>query len=133
MTILRQPNPLLGLFGGVLGGVFFSLVALAIIAVRGPGIVDRLGLTLMGLMAFYVGAGAIAGTVVGLLLPLATWRWGALLLGSLAAIPVYGGAGVVLGDLDLGTDLLIAAIIGGAVGYGWWSPVDGGVDKPSHE
>lgn len=84
---------------------------------------ERLDLTFATMVMFYLMAGGAAGLLVGGLFPLTAWRWGAVVVGSIAAVPVYAGAGVMMGDLNLVLDLLLAAIVGGAVGYGWWETV----------
>lgn len=125
----RKAKPLLGLAVGLIGAAFFSLVALGIVAVRGPGMLARIGLTPASLVAYYVAAGGAAGVIGGLLLPLATWRWGSALVGGIAAIPIYAGVGLLFGDFDPVIDLVLAAVIGGAVGYGWWEPLDNKSDE----
>ena len=128
----RSAKPVLGCVLGILGGGFFAASALLIVAVRGPAMLDRIGLTTASMISFYLVAGGFAGLVVGTLLPLATWRLGAALVGGIGAIPVYAGAGLMLGDLHLFTDLLLAAVVGGAVGYSWWSPHDGAPHEAFH-
>jgi hypothetical protein len=121
--MIRRFNPVLGLILGIAGGVFFSLSALLIVALRGPSMLDRLGVSLAGLLLVYIGGGAVGGTVAGMLLPLTRRRWGAALVGSVAALPIYHGAGMLLGETDYGVSILLAVLVGGTVGYTAWEPV----------
>jgi len=63
---------------------------------------------------------------VGLLLPLTAWRWGAAVVGAVAAAPLYVGAGFLLGHSDVLTGVVLATVIGGAVGYRLWEPLASG-------
>jgi hypothetical protein len=118
----RKANLVLGALAGVMVAVLISLVAVMMYVLRGPQMFERLGISLTSTIALYFAGGIIGGSLVGLLLPLATWRWGAVLVGIIAAMPVYLGAGVLLGE-DLSIGIFLAIIVGGVVGYLTWSPV----------
>ena len=118
----RKANLVLGALAGVMVAVLISLVAVMMYVLRGPQMFERLGISLTSTIALYFVGGIIGGSLVGLLLPLATWRWGAVLVGIIAAMPVYLGAGVLLGE-DLSIGIFLAIIVGGVVGYLTWSPV----------
>jgi ammonia channel protein AmtB len=124
--MIRKPRPVFGMVIGFLGGSLFSAIALVLYSVRGEELFERLGTSLPNVLLIYHAGGAVAGLVVGLLLPLTIWRWGAVIVGILGAIPVYFGAGMVMGDLDLTLDLAVAVVVGGIVGYSWYSPPTGG-------
>jgi hypothetical protein len=101
-----------------------SLVAVAIYAIRGPDTFARLGVTLTSTVSLYLIAGVIGGALVGTLLPMTVWRWGAAVVGILAAVPLYVGVAVLLGQSDVFSGLVAAVLVGGVVGYGLWSPAD---------
>jgi hypothetical protein len=110
----------LGILGGLVVGLLFSLYAVVIYAIS-PGTFDRLGISLGATVSLYLLGGVVGGTICGLLLPLTKYRSGATVLGAITALPVYLGAGVLLGG-SLSTGVLLAAIVGGAVGYRVWEP-----------
>jgi amino acid transporter len=101
-----------------------SVVAVVIYAVRGPDTFARLGVTLASTVSLYLIAGVVGGALVGVLLPVTVWRWGAAAVGILAAVPLYVGVAVVLGQSDLLSGLIAAVLVGGVVGYGLWSPAN---------
>ena len=70
-------------------------------------------------VATYIGGGIGAGLVVAILFPLSQWRWGAVFVGFVAAIPVYGGASLAVGHWDLAGVLICALATGGSLGYMW--------------
>jgi hypothetical protein len=49
-------------------------------------------------------------------------RSGAVVVGVIAALPVYVGAGFLLGHEDYYTGIVVAVLAGGASGYLWWEP-----------
>lgn len=114
--------------GGIIVAALLSLVAVMVYGIRGPDVFERLGVSLPAVVTLYFLAGIIGGAVVGLLLPLTTWRLGASLVGAVAASPLYVGAGLLLGHSDLVGGLVLAVLVGGGVGYGLWEPP--GVSDP---
>jgi hypothetical protein len=116
--------------GHVLGSVAVALgvallLALYVVALylfRGAEPFAALGTTLTAVVLSYFVGAVLAGTVVGLLLPLVRWPWGAALVGFAAAMPVYA----VMRVLDQGfvpwttTDttvsLVFALLLGAPVG-----------------
>lgn len=118
----RKPRPLLGCVLGLFGGVFLSLLALIIYGIRGPGVFDRLGVSLGSALALYMVAGSLGGTMLGIMLPLTVERWGAVLTGIVAAVPLYLGASILLGHEDLYSGAIAAIIVGGVVGFASWEP-----------
>jgi MFS family permease len=122
-TIRSKSHPVLGCFLGILCGLFPLLLPLISFVFRGPAVLERLGISFLDLVALYLVGGAVGGTLVGFILPLTRWRWGAVFAGILAALPLYWGAGIFLGNLDPYGDTFLAIVIGGAVGFSWWEPV----------
>jgi len=96
---------------GVWFGVAYSAWALVLLLLRGSEPFDRLGTTVGKAILFYLAAGVISGTIIGLLLPIGRWLAGALLIGVMAGIPV--GA-------------LIAVINHSRVD--WWQEIPTGVE-----
>jgi hypothetical protein len=126
----RKPNLKLGLFGGAFMGVFLSAIALAIVAIRGTGVLERLGhLSLGTVIATYLAGGLAGGAIFGLLLPLTTWRWGAVVVGTLVAAPFYFGIGFVLGNNDFLVGAICSVFIGGGAGAVVWTPPRDGTDE----
>jgi hypothetical protein len=92
-----------------------------VIYLIGTGAGERPLVSLPVVLLFYIAAGAVSGTVVGLMRPMATRNIrGAMLVGCLAVFPVYfgglvallgfkaladvpGDIGVLIGSLCLGT------------------------------
>jgi hypothetical protein len=70
-------------------------------------------------VATYIGGGTAAGIVVAILFPLSQWRWGAVFVGFVAAVPVYAGAAMAVGHWDLAGVLICALGTGGCLGYMW--------------
>lgn len=124
MTNRRRPNVALGMAAGLAMAILASLTAVLIFLLRGPSTFEHLGVSLWACIAIYIGAGTVGGAVFGLLLPLTTSRLGATCVGIIVAIPLYLGVAVLLGEVDLIAVLFPAALVGGIVGYGLWSPVE---------
>jgi len=114
----------MGIVAGLAMAVLTSLAVVIMYLVRGPGTFERLGVSLGSTIGLYLAAGVVGGAVVGFLLPLTVWRWGAVFVGMVAAVPLYWGVGLLLGESDFYAVLIPAVFIGGGVGYGLWSPVD---------
>jgi hypothetical protein len=116
----RSPMPVKGAILGLLAGMFFCLIALALFIIRGQAMFDRLGVTLLGVCFLYLGSGTAAGLIVGLMRPW-TERWCAsVLCGMIAALPAYLGAAVMIGG-NLFAIGVGGIVIGGVVGYRWWA------------
>jgi hypothetical protein len=109
---------------GVTGGLEIAAVycawVLVVYALRGPRPFERQGVTLTTVLAFYVGAGAAAGALVGLLRPLAPRGEGsAYAVGLLAGVPVAIGAALCTRGLPSGwdaTEVVVAAVMTVLVG-----------------
>jgi hypothetical protein len=120
--VMRKPNPVLGVLGGCIMATLFSGMAVMAYAIGDGQAFDRLGVSLGSTLALYFAGGIVGGLLVGLLFPLTTWRWGSVVVGILAALPVYLGANLLIGLEDVMVGIFLATIVGGAVGYQVWSP-----------
>jgi hypothetical protein len=119
----RRARPFVGLVCGVAGGLVLLLIASVLLVLEGAGGLDRFGIDFGTLAALYLVGGAISGVAVGTMLPMTVHRWGAVVVGGLAALPLYHGAGMLLGDTDCLTTVFLSAVVGGIVGFNWWEPV----------
>jgi hypothetical protein len=118
----------LGLMAGLAYGALLSIVVLGqwIVLRRLPG-----DFNVWQVVALYMIAFPLAGVVVMLLQPL-LWRSapGAAVLGAIALVPVYCGAGLLVGG-ESATGMLaigvpLACLVGGTVGVRWWRGDVGG-------
>jgi hypothetical protein len=82
-------NLLWGVYWGICGFIFYSLVAAAILLARGSAAFHAAGTTLGGAITGYLAGGLGAGIMLGLLRPLARWWWGAAVMGFFCALPVW--------------------------------------------
>lgn len=96
--------------------------ALLLYLVRGAAPFARHGTTLGEVLLAYVIGMALAGVIVGLLLPFARHRWGAPLVGAVAFMPFYASVRVAMdgfapwtGD-DVFVVILCSIAVGGLVG-----------------
>jgi len=83
---------------------------------------NEVGVTV--LFATYLIGGAVSGAMVGLLLPLATSRGPAAVVGTIGTIPMFAGVALLVsGPLaswtweDLATILVCSTLIGGGLGF----------------
>ena len=72
----------------------FSLIPLAIYAVRGDEPFRQRGVTLGTVLLSYVAAGAMGGVTIGLLRPLSASRIGGAIVGNLVAFMVFVVGGI---------------------------------------
>ncbi len=80
--------------------VGFSILATVIIAVKGRGHdTGEVALLWLGVIAFYFGAGALAGAVYGLLRPVRNKLWGRLATAFLILFVVYGASSLAVWPL----------------------------------
>ena|SRR5688572_28829202 len=88
---------------------------------RGSTQFDRYGLTTWSIIgACYVG-GISAGLVVGLLRPLTSSAFGAMVVGSIAGTGVYGAISYAMGgEVGVFGVSLLGTLAGSAVGYWMW-------------
>ena len=94
---------------GLVAGVFFCSVAVLLSLLSGGAQLRRVGLGYWELPLIYVGGGALGGVAFALLQPLATRRWGALLVWTIALLPLQlAFAFVMTSTLSRGTLVLVA-------------------------
>ncbi len=129
----RSPRPRLqrdlqwGVGWGLWFACFYSVLAVGIYLLSGGRSFDRQGLSLGATVGLYFGGGLTTGAIVGLLRPWTRRRVGAMLVGSVAVIPlVLGGFILLFGPIaswerGLWLGALMAAIGFGVVGaLAWW-------------
>lgn len=83
-----------GIRGGLVIAVVYCIWVTAVFLIQGSGPFERQGVTLLSVILTYLGVGATAGGVVGLLRPLTSHRLGAYLAGITAGIPVAVGLAI---------------------------------------
>ena len=104
-----------------------SAYALVLDLLGGQGPFEAHGTTVgEAILTYYLGA-VLAALVVGLSLPLARNKWGAMFVGFLAAMPFYAAIRFAVEGFapwtmeDSITLLLIAFTVGPMTGYGYYS------------
>lgn len=124
MTDRRRVNLLGGLVMGLVFSVILSVGVGVLYWIGGPTTSHDTGWPLPSLIGLYVFGGVTGGLLLGLMLPLTTWRWGAVLVGMIVATPVYLAVGLIEYEdpIDIVAGLIVAGVVGGCVGYGLWSP-----------
>ena len=112
---VRKPDIVLGVVCGVLMAILASIVAVfQYVRTDGRAFSEFPGLTIT--LAIYLTAGIVGGAIFGLSLPLTTRRWGATLVGSFTAIPVYLAFSLADGQGPL-PGVVMGAIAGAIIGY----------------
>jgi hypothetical protein len=115
-------------YGVVIGvgmGVFFCVVALAILIFRGRGPFDRNQVSVLRLLLTYLSAGALGGLILGLTMPLTKWLPGAALVAFLVAFLVWFCVGWSISPLQplpsiVHTSAVLGAAFGLPIGVGFW-------------
>jgi hypothetical protein len=74
----------------------YAVVAIVLYLLRGTELFERHGISLTESILMYLGAGAGAGALVGVLRPLARTREGAMLVGAVVMVPVCIGFGLLM-------------------------------------
>lgn len=99
-------------------GLALTLIAGTLVALdrSGSSLQEEFGITFFQLFGLYIMGGAVGGACFGMLLPLARWPAGAVLVGVVAATPVYFGVAVLL-DVPLISMLPAPILVGGTLGY----------------
>jgi hypothetical protein len=115
---------------GIRWGLYFaaaySLYVVAVVVLRGPSVLARQGVTLIGLVLAYFGGGIIGGAITGALLPIARKPLGAMVVGFFAAVPVCFLMGMlVIPSVEWSTALPVvalgvAALLGPLCALGLW-------------
>jgi hypothetical protein len=99
------------------------LVAVAIFALQGAAPFTVNDTSLGKAIMLYLAAGVSGGGLVGALLPLATWRWGASILGVLGAATLYVPIALSQPHPDILAGLIPSVVVGSIVGFGAWTPL----------
>ncbi len=116
-----------GVLLGLAAAIIYSAWVAVVRMLAGPAPLQRLGVTLPTIIAVYFIAFPVCGIVAMLLKPL-LWRSavGAVVLGGVAAIPLYAGFALTfprtlpLKEL-LTIGVAIAMVVGGIVGFNTWN------------
>jgi len=89
---VNNRDPFKNAYWGIRWGLAFAslycLWALVLLLLGGEAAFRTQGITFWQTIGAYIGGGALAGAVVGVLRPLLKWTWGAPIVGIVAAIPV---------------------------------------------
>jgi hypothetical protein len=118
-----RTNLFWGLGYGLLFATAFSAFILILSVIRGSRPFDSVGMAPTRIITIYYIAGTVAGAAVGLLRPYCRRRSGALIVGAIGGVVVYGAVGIAMyGWTNIAIfGALVAGIPGGAlVGQYWW-------------
>ena len=112
-------------FCGLVLGAMFSTIAVVIFIVRGNAPFEHLQVSLLRSVTTYLIAGATAGLLVGLLLPLTRWLPGAALVAFIAAFVVWFLMGRSISAEEplvetVKTSAVLGAAFGLPIGVGFW-------------
>lgn len=116
----------LGIGGGLAIALLLCVYAAILYLLRGAESFVANDVTLGAAISVYIVGGVIAGAVVGVLLPITRWRWGAALVGFLAAMPVFAIVRALLEgfrpwtSVDTIVMILWALTLGSSVGWIYW-------------
>jgi len=120
---------------GTVGGMFLTLLVGSWNAFQGGAPVAHYGITFDTLAFIYIVGGATAGTIVGILRPIAQSYTGAIMVGIIAVIPCYFGAAIAMfgspwrwDDASWFAAIICPILVGSALGDKWWMSQD---HKPS--
>jgi hypothetical protein len=111
-----------GLGWGLAYAILYSLVAIGLNLLSGGATAEAYELSIWAIIGTYFATGIMGGILVGLLRPLLTSVWGAMLVGVMIAFPVLVGFGTALYGLPnqwepaLLRELTYAAVVSGTVG-----------------
>ncbi len=109
---------------GVAGGTFFACcfsayVLVLYFAAGSPAPQGAQQGSLGSVVAGYFASGISIGLLVGILLPLTKWWWGAMIVGAVAGIPLYVAMEFADSGQVIGLDsILTAQVLGFAVTFG---------------
>ena len=116
-----------GAGAGFLLGCVYSVIALVIHATKGREPFEANDASLASVLFVYLGGGVVGGAIIGLLRPLAKWRFGAVIMGIAAMLPISLGVNLAVSPgisewtiHNVNKTLLVAIILGGLGGYVSW-------------
>jgi hypothetical protein len=115
----------IGVVMGVSMGVFFCLIGLVILLVRGHRPFDSNQVSVARLFITYLVAGALGGLLFGLALPLTKWMPGAALVAFFTAFVVWFCVGWSISPEKpllsiVHTSAVLGAAFGLPIGVGFW-------------
>ncbi|HVS59781.1 MAG TPA: hypothetical protein VHE82_03695 [Gemmatimonadaceae bacterium] len=118
----------LGVVCGLLLAAFFCVIALLVYLFKGPQPFAENQTSLVVVLASYLMAGGLGGLVVGLILRLAKWMFGAALVGFVATYIVWFLVGWSIKPQEplveiLKSSVVLAAAFGLPIGIGLWYQV----------
>ncbi len=128
-TFMRRvrSNLLMGMGLGFFVATGFTVWITFIRLSAGPGPFESLDTTYGATVALYYGGGFVGGVLIGLLLPLRRWPWGAALLGIVGVFPLYFGVELAKSGVtdaftrdNVATSTFLAFVVGGAAGLWFW-------------
>ena len=118
---------IVGAFFGLILGLMYSAIALAIYLNRGSRPFEANEVTLFSTVVIYLLGGLLGGSFTGLLSPLTRTRTGSIGVGMLAFLPVIFGFSFIVEGAPSGWDnatviviVLTAVLLGGWAGYLFW-------------
>jgi hypothetical protein len=99
----------------------FSLIATLAALLQGSTHFHRFGISLWSIAAVYWGGAAAAALIVGALKPIARYRFGAFVLGTLAGYVTYGMASLALPlPWQWWIPLIPGVLVGGGLALVWF-------------
>lgn len=114
-----------GLEWGIGMAVVFSLFVIVQSLLRGSFYYERYSISTWTIVGAYAVAGITAGIVAGVLRPMTARRAGAILLGMLVGVVVYGIVGIAMFGLHWAaavSALVAGSLVGGMLGWRWSDP-----------
>jgi hypothetical protein len=109
--------------GAILGAAFAATLGLAML-IRGQAVFAAYQTPFWYVAVIAIGAGLVAGVLLGLLSPLAAHRWGAMILGALAGTCGFCALSfIAFGTYDWhwGSTILAGVLLGAYAGSLFWT------------
>ena len=83
---------------GLRYGAVYTIVALLAVVLGGTRLLDRAGVSLLGVLLLYLAGGPLIGALIGLLRPVADTDLGAIVVGIVATVPLMAGVALAKGE-----------------------------------